>query len=503
MFMQRAFISKIFVILLLILSSFLPAQGAQTSASSYGEKILTTEQIKTDIELLKKTYKRLHPGYTRYNDLATLERSWDEITTTAEQDNGMSITDFYLRIQSSLTLIRCDHTKANLPKAMAKERNENPIYLPFKWRWIEQRAFVIGVDAENKLSLLDEVVAIDGRDIKELVQEVEHYIPVDGYTEWSRNPGISDSMEFMGGAVDHFGTLKWKNKARVTVSIKTSYGDIEEINMPRINYKEYRALPNLGSDARNFKDAVIFERIGDKAAYLRIDTFVNYRETVDPEDIYKPIFKAIKQEKRDVLILDLRNNGGGSSDASMGLFANLIAEKMQVKTDMRVNTLEFEDIRPHLWTWDKRALDPNRIGFSKNDDGGYSLRSWFTDDLDTIKPTKYAFSGKLIALTSNSNSSGSTNLLSALQSAGRVTMVGEKTGGSKEGVTAGLLFTLTLPESKITTRVPFFRYTNNVKSFELGMGVTPDIYAPMTVEAFLRSGDPALETAKQLIEISK
>lgn len=498
MFIQTSYINKTIVILILVLFSLFPTQAAQNVANSYGETLLSAEQISNDIALLKKTYQRIHPGYTRYTDLATLEQSWDQIYTDSQQSGGMSINDFYLRIQSSLSLIRCDHTKANLPKAMIKERNESPIYLPFKWRWVEQRAFVIGVDGENQLSLFDEIIAIDGRDIKELVEDVEHYIPVDGYTEWSRNAGISDSMEFMGGAVDHFGSLIWANKVRVTVSIKKSDGSIKQIDMPRINYKEYRALPSLGSDARSFKDAVTFERIGDKAAYLSVDTFVNYRDTVDPEDIYAPIFKAIKEEKRDVLILDLRNNGGGSSDASMGLFANLITEKMQVKTDMRVNTLEFEDIRPHLWTWDKRALDPSRIGFSKNDDGSYSLRSWFTDELDKVKPTKHAFTGKLIVLTSNSNSSGSTNLLSALQSTGRATMVGEKTGGSKEGVTAGLLFTLTLPESKITTRVPFFRYTNNVKSFVEGMGVTPDVFAPMTVEAFLRKGDPALEAAKQI-----
>ncbi len=40
------------------------------------------------------------------------------------------------------------------------------------------------------------------------------------------------------------------------------------------------------------------------------------------------------------LILDLRENGGGSTDASQGLLANLITSKMQLKTEMRVNTLK-------------------------------------------------------------------------------------------------------------------------------------------------------------------
>ena len=170
-----------------------------------------------------------------------------------------------------------------------------------------------------------------------------------------------------------------------------------------------------------------------------------------------------------MLIIDLRHNGGGSTDASHGLLVNLITQPTRAKLDMRAKTLNMEGLREHLWTWDERALDPYRIAFSQNDDNTYSLRSWLTDDLDTIKPAKYAFDGKIIALTSHGNSSGSTNLLANIQALGRSTLIGEKTGGSAQVTTAGLLFTLTLPESKITTRIPFFQYQNNIKTFKEDM----------------------------------
>ena len=164
---------------------------------------------------------------------------------------------------------------------------------------------------------------------------------------------------------------------------------------------------------------------------------------------------------------------------------------------MRAKTLNMEGLREHLWTWDERALDPYRIAFSQNDDNTYSLRSWLTDDLDTIKPAKYAFDGKIIALTSHGNSSGSTNLLANIQALGRSTLIGEKTGGSAQVTTAGLLFTLTLPESKITTRIPFFQYQNNIKTFKEGMGVNPDIEVTSSAEDYLKGKDSILlETIK-------
>jgi C-terminal processing protease CtpA/Prc len=492
------FSAVLYVMTVLFLASIASQVNASQNQSVAAKQIFSPAQIRTDVVLLQETYDRLHPGYTRYTDKSVLDAEWQVIVEQAEKQNGLALGDFYLQVQKTLSLIRCDHTKANLPKTMNAERDSMPVYLPFRWEWIENRAFITQSDPSTPFKVNDEILFIDGQPIAELVKQVMPYIPYDGLTEWSRASGIAASLEFKGGAVDHFGALLWDIKPQVNIKVKSLDVEIQEHLVTRINYKQWTALADESLSGQNFKDAVKLERIGDNIAYLRIDTFVNYRQPVEPEDIYAPVFKAIKQENRQVLILDLRNNGGGSTDASHGLLANLISQPRQAKTDMRAKTLDMDGIRQHLWTWDKRALDPYRIAFSKNDDNTYSLRSWLTDDLDTIKPAKYAFNGKIIALTSHNNSSGSTNLLTNIQAAGSATLVGEKTGGSAQGPTAGLLFTLTLPESKITTRVPYFQYSNNVERFENGMGVIPDIEVRRSAEDYLDGKDGALSAAIKL-----
>jgi hypothetical protein len=475
-------------------------ENTQTEPVSYKDTLLSAEQVSKDLVLLKTAYERLHPGYTRYRSEQSMAMSWDEISTTAQANKGMSVGQFYLAVQRTLATIGCDHTKANLPNQLIQARKTKPVYLPFKWVWLEDRAIVMNPGNAQEINKFDEVLSVDGVSIQDLVAQVLPLIPYDGYTTWSRQSGVADSLEFQGGALDHFGALMWDINEKVTLQLKDTAGELRTVTLNRLNYPEYLGLDGDKPSNANFKDAVSLKRIGDKAAVLTVDTFVNYRTPVKPQDIYEPIFKALADENRELLIVDLRKNGGGSSDASQGLLANLLNKKQKAKTDMWVNTLSFEDLRPHLWTWDKRALDPNRLGFSKNDDGTYSLRSWFTDELDTIKPTKYAFKGKIILLTSNSNSSGSTNLLTVIKSARDVITIGEKTGGSAEGPTAGVLFTLTLPESKITTRIPFFQYKNNVKEFKKGYGLSPDLEAPMTVDALIQGKDPAMEAALSYVD---
>ena len=48
-------------------------------------------------------------------------------------------------------------------------------------------------------------------------------------------------------------------------------------------------------------------------------------------------------------------------------------------------------------------------------------------------------------------------LLARLKASERVTLVGEPTGGSAAGPTAGILFFLTLPNSGLTVNVPALR----------------------------------------------
>ncbi|MEM1412905.1 MAG: S41 family peptidase [Pseudomonadota bacterium] len=476
------------------------ATAAEASSTHPAQQRLTPEQIRADVALAEDAYGRIHPGYTRYASADTLRGTWQAIIDRAEAEDGMTLGDFYLSVEAALVTIRCDHTKAELPDVLRDARRAGTDYLPFRWELIEGRGFITAVGEGTELAFGDELLAIDGRALDEVVDTVAAYIPVDGFTDWARRGGISQSREFMGGAVDHFGSLIWGAPPQAALTVRGRDGGLREVQVERVNFPTWAALGQAAGQARNFSDAVHFERIGDSAGYLRVDTFVNYRDPVEPDTLYEPIFQAMRDERRTQLILDLRNNGGGSTDAAHGLMAYLIEEPTLLVQDMRVATLDHDGLLEHLSSWDERALDPNPLGFRKNDDGSYSLRSFLSDELKKLKPKKLAFDGELIVLTSDENSSGSTNLIAFLDGLGRATLVGEKTGGSAEGVTAGVLFFLELPESGVRTRLPFFRYTNNVPSFERGMGVTPDLAAPMTVEAFLTGRDPAMEAAQALLD---
>ncbi|MEM1391011.1 MAG: hypothetical protein AAGG45_08000, partial [Pseudomonadota bacterium] len=301
----------------IILSSMLAVAYAMLLGPASADKApkdiqLTPEQIERDVSIAMEAYERIHPGYTRYTSQDMLDAQWQSIITEASTKNGMSKGEFYIASNRALALIRCDHTKAELSEDMAERRKSVPVYLPAKWTLVEDRAFVEFADDASGLQFGDEILAIDGQPISERVDAVLPLIPYDGKTDFVRTHQAAQSFEFRGGGVDHFGEFLWPANPTVDLTIKRDGAEPEIMTVTRITHPEWRALGSEAATARNFKDAVTFERIGDTAAYLRVDTFVNYRQPVKPDTLYDPIFKAIKSEGRDTLILDLRKNGGGS-----------------------------------------------------------------------------------------------------------------------------------------------------------------------------------------------
>ncbi|MEL6857928.1 MAG: S41 family peptidase [Pseudomonadota bacterium] len=473
--------------------------GSIAAASPEGERWLSAAQIHTDIDLAAETYRRVHPGFGRYTAAEDIEQAWSALKQEALDTNGMSVGDLYIAIERVLTLIRCDHTKAELPLVMKAERRTMPVYLPARWTWVETRGIIQSAPIETGLHPGDEIIEIDGTPLQDMVAQVRPLIPVDGFATWSADAGIAASLEFMGGAVDHFGALLWEVQPTATILVERTTGERETVRVDRVTFDAWTALGAANGSASDFKDAVLYEDIGSNAGYLRVDTFVNYRKPIEPDDLYAPVFKALKQDGREHLILDLRKNGGGSSDAQMRLLQYLIEKPVTPIRNICARTLNMDGIRDHLWTWDKRALSPNRFGFKRTKDGDYCLRSFVDSDLKSKKPARFAFKGELLVLTSRANSSASTSLISILQAHRPVTLIGETTGGSPQGPTAGVQFTLTLPESGIRTRVPFLRYFNNVSGVDDESGLMPDIQIVNTVAAARQGKDLALDEAKRLI----
>ncbi|MDJ0919362.1 MAG: S41 family peptidase [Woeseiaceae bacterium] len=460
---------------------------------------LTADQVKEDVAILKEALTTLHPGYARYTSESHMQAFFDRLD--ARQQNGSDVRELYIDVSRTLAELRCDHTKAEMPKSMANYRKEEPTYLPFHALVRDGRMFV-RFSGDERLKVGSEIVSINGRSVSDIIQDILPLIPVDGFTDYVREEALGRTGEWQGGALDNFLPMLYGESTSFELDVRDTKTGTQTLTLPALTFADWLKLDTeVGRQYRNFGDddqvRLSFPEKG--VAYLAVDTFVNYRKPVDPDDIYGAVFSKIADNDADTLILDLRENGGGSTDASTGLLRYVMDRPFKVYREVRVRRIDYGDLRPHMNTWEQAALDPDPAAFNQTDDGWFVLKPGVPGiDVGETTPVAGAFDGRLIVLTDNANSSGSTSLLTVLRSRDNTELVGEPTGGNPDGPTAGIMFFLKLPNSEITVRVPWFLQISDSAERYYGQGLSPDVPVTTSIEDELNGVDRSLEAAIDL-----
>lgn len=476
-------------------------QNAKADPLPPRNHVLTSAQIEADLALVEESYKRLHPGYSRYTSQSVLDRYWQDVKKRAEQQSGMRVGDFYKAIQLGLAKIRCDHTKAELPESMKEARKRLPAYLPVRWRFIQGRGFVEFAKEGSGLQTGDEILSIDGISLDTLRAKYSPYISVDGFTDHVKDTELAFSSEFMGGAIEHFEALNPKVSATARLKIRRMEQQID-VDVDKLNFTQWRGLQKQYAPfRRNFVDQVSWQPLGENGALLNVGTFVNYRKPVDPDSIYGPIVEAINLQKRNKLIIDLRENGGGSTGASERLLAHLTPRPEYLQREAHVADWRLDGLTSYLSTWEQSALSPQPEWFEALPEGGWRIKSSVITQRPTMPPARHVFTGEVVVLTSHTNASGVTSLIAKLKDMGRITVIGEDTGGSSTGPTANVLFFLTLPESGIVARLPAQKVVNNVTSGIEGKGIEADVKVELTIADWKSGNDKVLAAARQHLGI--
>lgn len=345
----------------------------------------------------------------------------------------------------------------------------------------------------------NEVLAVDGEPVGDILADLYPLFPVDGDTDFVKEPSVSNFGEFVGPAFEHFYPFLREVTDEVVLTVRKGKRGRRTVTANRLTFTEYSALTGEGRFSSNFADAVRFEPLGDDAAYLAVDTFINYRQPVDPDTIYAPNFERMKNQGRSRLIVDLRQNGGGSSDAAWGLVRWIAGKPVKgpVAVWTRMNGID-DALKPYLETWDPAVLEPAPAWFTPLDNGYFELAPVVSGVSDgPLQPKEGGFDGELVVLTGTNTASSVTHLLATLKGEDRGTYIGEPTGGAPTGATAGVILFLDLPESGIRVRVPLFRTVIPYpEKFNSRLGILPDIHVPQSRKSFFAGTDPALDAAK-------
>lgn len=472
------------------LAAYATAAFLTWSAYAQPERIITSDAARADVALVRRAITLVHPGLDRYTPRQEIDAAFDRLETLCKQD--ITERELYYAVSKVLAAIRCSHTKAEPSKAWTQWRKDTPTYLPLRFIEDEGR-MIVTQSAVEGVRIGDEVVRVDGLSARSIVTSILDLVPADGWTDSSRRFALSSMSDLDDSEFDQYlpACITMGNTVRLEVRSSTDTSS-RIVTTPLILRDARRIALAEPAPARNLDEAVSLDIRPDGIGVMRVGTFVAYRKQIKPAEVYRPLFERLAAEKVGTLILDLRDNGGGSDDAAIDLARYLGAKQFTLSTKQWVRTFRFGDLTEKLETWDRSVLNMPAELFKDLGNGYYEVQ---TPSAEAQPPLEPSFNGRLIILCGPANASGATLFMAGLQESRTLTLIGEQTGGSVEGPTAGIMLFLPLPNSGIKVRIPAIRSVTGMTSKSSSGGLDPDIVISPTLAERLAGRDVVLERA--------
>ncbi len=504
--------------------------AACSSKKNFNSKIRSKhapQELKNDLQIIKYSLEQAHPGVYWYISKENLDFKFDSVKNLLI--DSISSIEFYRMVAPVVSSIKCGHTRLVYPGIKLNKQQQDSIkklgkvpLAQLDYQIEDKKLYIkkLLVKGLDSLKPGQEILSIDGISSANIINQTQRLFGSDGYNQTFYNEVLNRSFAsyyYLAVPRKDSSILVIKNNEQqfqfVLKSIKPEKkGKTEELSKEEKFKKEVLAKENriklrknrykgLDADKKPILNYKIDSTV-NSTAVLTIKSFSfnnsNFRR------FFRETFKDIQEKNIQNIILDVRDNGGGSLTSCHLLFRYLYNQKHQYTGKAYIKNLNFEFSKyidkPKFLKAIQRISYPsfwlaNKV-LTKRDSFGKFVYIYTAKD---IKPKKNVFNNNLLVLT-NGLSFSATSLLSAnLQQVNRGIFIGDETGGGYNKCTAGTIPYLLLPETNLKLRLPLKVIQTTNQRALLGRGVFPEYEVKETINDAVNKSDKVYEKAKSII----
>ncbi len=488
--MKHKALKNTMVIFLLTTRIYLPSQNTPTDKLNY-----SAEELKQDFAVLRASLEEAHPGLYRYKTKAFMDSLF--IASELSLVKPMSDREFTIFLFKVTSQIGDGHLKVVPPKVRLDSLDEGPTAIPFQVHYIQNKLFV----KRNFSNIPDvdflgaEIISINGHLIKDFLREFLLIFPSDGINQTHKYRAISAMRWFTRYYYILYGYSESYEVKYVPMNENIhKMATIKGLHFDRMLAIRKERYPQLVNEA-----PVEFRIDPDKKhAYLRISSFdkgLIKKNGISYSKFLKNTFKNLEKEHIDHLILDLRNNGGGTDEYGKELFSYF--------TDKNFDYYESIWMKKESFVFFKYTNRPD----AKAPKG--MLKANAVGSFDNVKHPNYGkqvyskptYKGHIYVLINGGCFSTTCEFLSVLHYNTKAVFIGEESGGGYYGNCSGPTPDLILPNSKVRLELPLMSYNMAVKNYTpADRGLVPDYVIMPIIAEIINNNDVEMNFVKSMIQ---
>lgn len=526
---------KLFLLgLTLILASCANTQKYNTQITS----LHSVASLQNDVDKAYTQLKRHHPNLHLYISEERLDFKMDSLKKSI--DKPLTSYAFYAKIAPVIGSIRQGHISVYAPKKRW-ERKEYKVlskqeftFTDLDFDYLEDALLVTNIRSKDSFLLGSEVVKIEDEKISDLIAKYKTQITSDGYNTtlhdrvlgkrfagyYNSDKYFIDSLQVTFKKEDSLFQKVFKhvnkdekNKDTIPsdsikkeVVVKLTKEQRKEKKQKAKIERKHNELYGYNKTRDEYIRDIAFIGKDSSVAYMKIRGFMGRKH----KKFYEEVFKEIDSVKAENLVIDLRDNGGGSLAEIAELYSYLADEPFQFLKAGEVNSRV-----PFL----KMAMSNTSSTGTKIFAGVFSPFIAVHNVLKTKKkdgklyykfkqsklaePKENNFKGDVYVLINGLSFSASSVLSNQLQANKRAVFIGEETGGAYNSTVAGVFKVYELPETKLKISIGLMELETPHKQEPGGYGVKPDHVILPTIKDRRENKDPELNWILNTIESKK
>ncbi|MBP7558379.1 MAG: hypothetical protein KA821_19040, partial [Chitinophagaceae bacterium] len=457
------------------------------------------QQLEKDFNLLVSSLKEAHPGMYIY----TSQAQFDSLISERRQllRDGLNGLAFYNIVAPLVAATREDHCDIHLSEEIKKYMVSDGLFLPLVVIHLHEKTYILNDSADGTPLKGFELLAVNDLDIREITERLFASFGADGYILTSKYR----YLDFRGLAHEYARVIGQQEENTITVlnplTQKKETHKIHAVPASALAALHSGVLTN-NTIRQEIERPAQLQLLPPNTALLSFRTFANsqYRKyQMDFRQFVDSSFRIIAANNISHLIIDMRDNGGGSEGNEDFLFSYLTDlpytkyRYVQV-SDTNFSFLPYTDYAAET---DQRELKQELTEENEWSDDGKLYRK--PGLYVPTAPRADAFKGTVYVLIGGWTYSGGAEFATLMSEHTNAVFIGEEGGGGYTGNTSGTLLEVTLPATGVKIDIPIIRFVLETKKGRFGRGLIPDYEVQPAFNEFIKGYDAELEFAKKLI----
>lgn len=449
------------IILPLLLFTINAALGQNSALKKPGllDNSLKKDSIIAEFSELYHLTNTIHPGQFMFCSKKEFDTTYSSLKNSIKTD--LSLVEYYKLTATLMAKIKDGHTTVDRGRIIGL-LNDRSVF-PFSIYTIKGHYYLDKSSQENKEYTGLRILKINGKDITAVVNEIKQYIHLEGRNETGLNARFSN-FPFYYFIYNQTEKFEIEYADRSNHKLKRTFK-----GMP---FKEYTSAISKKTEP------LTTEFRTNDLAVLKFRSFENGYNEADRKVAEKQLdhfFTQLDSLKTKNLIIDLRDNSGGSADIANYLFSYLASTPYYY---FDYTGAKYKSVKD----WKHYAQYPDNIEeINLNDTKLKNGLNCYTEtdgtddwwlELQHNKPNFYK--GKISVLINGGCFSTTGHLLALMREYKIGKFYGEYSQGSNYSNAGGQAFVL--PYSKTLVWIPTFQYKMRTPHFISDpKGIKPDV----------------------------